>query len=66
MRLLQLQGHDSVGITLGPASLRISATCVLIAVLTAADAWNFNILMSSAIIHGSAEEAPGLPVLKHQ
>lgn len=47
--------HD---FTLGPASLRISATCVLIAVLTAADTWNLNITMSSATIHGSAEEVP--------
>lgn len=53
-------------ITLGPASLRISGTCVHIAVLTAVGTWNFNVPMSSAIIHGSAEEAPGLPVLKDQ
>jgi hypothetical protein len=53
-------------ITLGPASLRISATCVHIATLTAVAVWNFNIRMSSAIIHGSAKEAPGLPALKYQ
>jgi hypothetical protein len=38
---------------LGPASRRISATCVLIAVLSAVEAWNFNIPMSSVMIRSA-------------
>jgi hypothetical protein len=48
-------------ITLEPASRRISATCVLIAVLNAAQTLNFIVLTSSVIILGGAEEPPGLP-----
>ena len=53
-------------ITLEPASRRISATCVLIAVLIAAETWNFNIPTWSATTHGTAGEPPGLPELKYQ
>ena len=53
-------------ITLGPASRRISATCVLIAVFIAAETWNFNIPTSSVTTNGIADKPPGLPELKYQ